>query len=75
VVYDNNIVVYPNPTNGVLNFSEEMSNIEVFDIVGRRVYTSSTVESSINLAGITAGTYFLVADCDGERVSVKFVVK
>ena len=75
VVYDNNIVVYPNPTNGVLNFSEEMSNIEVFDIVGRRVYTSSTVESSINLAGVTAGTYFLVANSKDARVSVKFVVK
>ena len=75
IVYDNNIVIYPNPTTGVLNFSDELSDIEVFDIVGRCVYTSSTVESSINLAGITAGTYFLVADCDGERVSVKFVVK
>jgi hypothetical protein len=75
VVYDNSVVVYPNPTNGMLNFSEELSNIEVFDIVGRCVYTSSAVESSINLEGVTAGTYFLVADAKDSRVSVKFVVK
>ena len=75
VVYDNNIAVYPNPTNGVLNFSEELSNIEVFDIVGRRVYSSSSVESSINLSGLTAGAYFLVADHKDSKVSVKFVVK
>ena len=58
-----------------LNFSEELANIEVFDIVGRRVYTSSAIESSINLEGVTAGTYFLVADAKDSRVSVKFVVK
>lgn len=75
IVYDNNIVIYPNPTTGVLNFSDELSDIEVFDIVGRCVYTSSAVESSINLEGITAGTYFLVANSKNARVSVKFVVK
>jgi hypothetical protein len=75
VVYDSNIAVYPNPTTGVLNFSEELANVEVFDVVGRKVYSSSMMESSINLEGIIAGTYFLVADHKGARVSVKFVVK
>ena len=75
VVYDNNIAVYPNPTTGVLNFSEELSNVEVFDIVGRCVYASTSVETSVDLSGITAGTYFLVADHEGVRVSVKFIVK
>ena len=75
VISDNNIAVYPNPTSGVLNFSEELSNVEVFDIVGRCVYSSTSVEKSINLSGMTAGAYFLVADYEGTRVSVKFIVK
>lgn len=75
VVYDNNVVVYPNPTAGVLNFSEELSNVVVFDIVGRCVYSSASVETSVNLSGMTAGAYFLVADHKGTRISVKFVVK
>ena len=75
VISDNNIAVYPNPTSGVLNFSEELLNVEVFDIVGRCVYSSTSVEKSINLSGMTAGAYFLVADYEGTRVSVKFIVK
>ena len=75
VISDNNIAVYPNPTSGVLNFSEELSNVEVFDIVGRCVYSSTSVEKSVNLSGMTAGAYFLVADYEGTRVSVKFIVK
>ena len=75
VISDNNIAVYPNPTSGVLNFSEELLNVEVFDIVGRCVYSSTSVEKSINLCGMTAGAYFLVADYEGTRVSVKFIVK
>ena len=75
VISDNNIAVYPNPTSGVLNFSEELSNVEVFDIVGRCVYFSTSVEKSVNLSGMTAGAYFLVADYEGTRVSVKFIVK
>jgi hypothetical protein len=75
VVYDNAFVVYPNPTNGVLNFTETLENVEIFDLLGRKVYTSSVAENSINLQGLVQGTYFLVADKDGVRVSTKFVVK
>ena len=75
IVNDNAFVVYPNPTNGVLNFAETLNNVEVFDLLGRRVYTASTCENSVNLNNLVSGTYFLVADKQGERVSVKFVVK
>ena len=75
VVTDNGFVVYPNPTNGVLNFTETLENVEIFDLLGRKVYTSSVAENSINLQGLVQGTYFLVADKDGVRVSTKFVVK
>ena len=75
IVSDNAFVVYPNPTNGVLNFAETLENVEVFDLLGRRVYSASVAENSINLNNLVSGTYFLVADKKGERVSVKFVVK
>lgn len=75
IINDNTLIIYPNPTNGVLNFTEELANIEVYDIVGRCVYSSSDVETSIDLSGISVGTYFVVADREGCRVSVKFVVK
>ena len=67
------LVVYPNPTMGVLNFSEELSNVRVFDVTGRQVYSASVVVSAIDLSEIGAGTYFLVAEKDGELVSAKIV--
>ena len=67
------LVVYPNPTMGVLNFSEELSNVRVFDVTGRQVYSASVVVSAIDLSEIGAGTYFLVAEKDGELVSTKIV--
>jgi hypothetical protein len=75
IVNDNAFVVYPNPTNGVLNFAETLENVEVFDLLGRTVYTASIAERSIVLENVASGTYFLVADKDGVRVSTKFVVK
>ena len=74
-VYDNNMLVYPNPTVGVLNFSDELSNVRVFDVTGRVVYSVSDVVTSIDLSKIVAGTYFLVAEKAGEQVSTKVVVK
>ncbi len=75
IVNDNAFAVYPNPTNGILNFAETLENVEVFDLLGRKVYSISVAENSINLNNLVSGTYFLVADKNGERVSVKFVVK
>lgn len=75
IVNDDNFVVYPNPTSGVLNFTETLENVEVFDLLGRKVYTVSVAEKMVNLNNLVSGTYFLVADKQGERISVKFVVK
>ena len=73
VVYDSDLLVYPNPTMGVLNFSEELSNVRVFDVTGRMVYAVSDVVRSVDLSEIVGGVYFLVAEKDGEQVSTKIV--
>ena len=75
VVYDSDLLVYPNPTMGVLNFSEELSNVRVFDVTGRMVYAVSDVVRSVDLNEIVGGVYFLVAEKDGEQVSTKIVKK
>ena len=69
------LVVYPNPTSGVLNVSEELSNVQLFDVTGRQVYSASVVVSAIDLSDIVVGTYFLVAEKNGEHVSTKIIVK
>ena len=73
VVLENDLMLYPNPTNGILNVAEELSDVQLFDVAGRCVYSASAVVSTIDLSEVANGTYFLVADKNGERVSVKVI--
>ena len=74
-IIEENLEVYPNPTDGVLNISEKMENVQVLDITGRVVYAASVVDSTIDLSNLVAGSYILVADREGVRVSTKVIVK
>ena len=73
VVYDANLLVYPNPTIGELNFSAELQNVRVFDLTGRMVYAVSDVVKTIDLSEISSGIYFLVAEKEGAQVSTKII--
>ena len=75
-VYDaSQLQVYPNPTSGLLNVSKIMENVEIYDVIGRKVYTQSVVENVIDLSELHVGQYFLVATVDGERISTKIMIK
>ncbi len=73
---DMQICIYPNPTSGVLNVSKAMADVEIYDVIGRKVYSQSKVESSIDLSELQVGQYFLVGTTvEGERVSTKLMIK
>ena len=75
VVFDSELGVYPNPTDGVLYFSDNMEDVQLMDITGRVVYKASEVETMIDLSDLTAGTYILTA-FDGEHyISTKIIKK
>lgn len=75
-VYDESQMhVYPNPTSGLLNVSKAMENVEIYDVIGRKVYTCAAVENSIDLSELHAGQYFLVATVEGQRISTKIMIK
>lgn len=59
---DANIIAYPNPTNGFVNFSETLAKVVVLDAQGRQIRTTVNC-SSIDLSGLAAGTYQLVCHC------------
>ncbi|MBO5728386.1 MAG: T9SS type A sorting domain-containing protein [Paludibacteraceae bacterium] len=73
VVFNNNLSVYPNPTTGVLNITEVLTDVQLFDVTGRVVYENSTVEATIDLSNLANGTYFLVANKESQRISTKVV--
>ena len=73
VVFDKDLSVYPNPTSGILNLSNILTDVQLFDVTGRVVYANSVVESTIDLSSLANGTYFLVANKEGQRISTKVV--
>ena len=61
-VYQEKISIFPNPSNSEFNFSglKDESFIEVFDVIGRKVYFSKTKGDTqvINLREMGNGIYF-----------------
>jgi len=55
------ILAYPNPTNSTVffgNLRTAVSNVELYNSLGARVYTASNVEQ-LDLSGLPAGTYLM----------------
>lgn len=59
---ENHLVInaFPNPTTGVLNFTNiKNSKIVVYNVLGKVVSTISNVSESVNLSSLEKGTYFV----------------
>lgn len=50
------VKVFPNPTTGVVNFSEFVSHVDVFDNMGRRVLSADNI-TSVSLSDLRKGLY------------------
>ncbi len=62
IVANNNVKIYPNPTNGLVNIKNvEGATIEVYSITGNLIKTvkSNNVNVSINLSDLPKGTYLV----------------
>lgn len=73
IEFTNDLSIYPNPTNGIVYIDSNLTNIEIFDLIGRTVYSASSVTSAIDLSHLNAGTYILVATDGDNRVSTKLI--
>jgi ELWxxDGT repeat protein len=66
---------YPNPTQDVLNISEMLNNIEIYNLEGKKVLQSQNTQL-IDVSGLTRGTYIIKAQTvEGKNFNSKFVKK
>ena len=72
---DSQISIYPNPTSGILNLSKSMTDVAIYDVIGREVYAQSVAEAMIDLSALQAGHYLLVATIEGKRYSTKLLIQ
>jgi hypothetical protein len=59
---DDVVTIYPNPGNGVLNcrfsgINESIQSVEVYNLMGKLVYTSPVFESQMDLSNLPVGVY------------------
>lgn len=72
-----NITLYPNPTKGLvkINTEEIISSIDVYDIIGRKQLSKTTLQSNtLDLSALAEGQYILKITC-GEATQTAIIVK
>lgn len=75
----NDLVLYPNPANDVINVQCTMNNvqeieaIEVLDVYGKVVRTVSLWTNNINVSGLAAGLYFVRVTTDTGTITKPFI--
>ena len=73
----NELKTYPNPTNDILNFSfdKEISKVTIYNLVGQEVLSKSfnNNETSINVTGLSAGTYLVKVNSKNAINTIKFI--
>jgi hypothetical protein len=74
---DYNFSMYPNPSNGVVNFTaNESFSVEMFDINGRKVLQQDiNLTDELNLSHLTSGVYLVKVNIDGINKTEKLILK
>lgn len=69
------IAIYPNPVDplGMVYFSDRLSDIQVFDISGKQVFSQNTSSTSLDISALDNGIYFLHALLNGRALKQKVV--
>ncbi|REG94780.1 putative secreted protein (Por secretion system target) [Flavobacterium aquicola] len=70
--------IYPNPVGNTLFFSTEMAgvNISIFSPTGSLVLKQKAdSNNSVDVSKLKTGTYFLIINKDGNKISKKFIKK
>ncbi|HTB07280.1 MAG TPA: T9SS type A sorting domain-containing protein [Bacteroidia bacterium] len=80
---NNQIGIYPNPTNGnmnvVLNFPEGDYNMNIVNVLGQTIYSdkvhvSGQYNSNIDMSGYGKGVYFLTVEGQNSKAEKKILV-
>jgi len=70
--------LYPNPAKGQVTIQTETANtfqVEVFDILGKKVIAKEVVNSSLDISALNAGMYLVKVTQNGVSTTKKLIVK
>ncbi len=71
--------VYPNPVTGnmlyVTSHNSVDKSVAIFDVLGKQVINTTTVNGAVNVANLNAGVYIVKVTEEGKTATRKLVVK
>ena len=67
------IRIYPNPSKGILRFSEPVSKLELFNISGQLVFSQEAIDAEADLSHISSGTYLARLYQESETQSIRLI--
>jgi hypothetical protein len=67
------VAAYPNPARDIISFDREVTDIRVYDQLGKLVLTSSQPMSSISIADLSPSVYVIEHNVDGVMMREKIV--
>jgi hypothetical protein len=75
--YDNSSTLkfYPNPAQSQINFSQEIINLEVFDITGKKVKSFEKSSSTFDVSNLEKGVYILQGKTNIEKNIIQKMIK
>jgi hypothetical protein len=73
-----NLLIYPNPTNGIIQIRNELSsdaNLIITDITGKLIIKSqlSKLNNQIDLSNIVNGLYLLIIQTENQTYTTKII--
>lgn len=78
-ISNKHFVAYPNPvSNGYLNIVDPVNSpkqVEIYNVVGKRVLTENTSLNSIDVKKLKAGVYVLKVTSNSKTTSTRLIVK
>ncbi len=79
-IYENEISIFPNPTNGIFrltNVPQELSNVQITNITGKIIYntTMGHVPLQIDISNQSEGIYFIKIQTENNIIIKKIIKK
>lgn len=70
------LILYPNPSKGMVRIIGDYKSLQVFDVLGREVYTygNSGKETTINLTHLQSGTYIVRIETTKTIITKKLIL-
>lgn len=73
---ENNVEVYPNPSNGIFTISIiEDASLEIYNIIGKTIYTKKVIpgKNSIDISNYQSGLYLLNVKTENSSITKKII--